>query len=154
MENIQYRNAGRSAPGARPLAMVYGADQHLRQIWEPAEAIRNGTLYPELYKPMHEKNMQIDCPDPSAGQALSFSAWELRLYLDTHPEDTQALELYKRYCAAMERPSYACAFTPDGWNADADSGTDDRDHWRWIDNPWPWEFNAHEQTEGNSNVCI
>ncbi len=151
MDNTRFYDERRTAPQACSLAMVYCADQRLKQIWEPAQAIRNGTLYPELYKPMNEKNMQIDCPEPSAKQAMSFSAWELRLYLDTHPDDMQALELYKRYCAAMECPSYACTFTPEGWNADCE---DNRSGWSWINNPWPWELKDNEQTEVIGNVCL
>lgn len=152
MDNIQYRPPCPPAPESRALAMVYGVNQRLKQIWEPAQAIRSGTLYPELYKPMAEKSMPIDCPNASARQAISFSAWELRLYLDTHPDDAQALELYRRYCGPMDRPGYACAFTPDGQDADVGSGCGER--WRWLDNPWPWELRACEQTEGECDVCV
>ena len=33
---------------------------------------------------------------------LPFMAWELRLYLDTHPEDEKALAVYKQICAKLD----------------------------------------------------
>ncbi len=46
--------------------------------------------------------------------ALPFAAWDLRLYLDTHPEDECALREYRRLCAmAGGHCNYAC-HTPDG----------------------------------------
>ncbi len=41
--------------------------------------------------------------------ALPFAAWELRLYLDTHPEDEAALREYRRLCAMSGgHCNYAC----------------------------------------------
>ena len=41
--------------------------------------------------------------------ALPFAAWELRLYLDTHPDDECALKEYRRLCAASGgNCNYAC----------------------------------------------
>ena len=154
MDNLQIRESCPEAQGTRSLAMVYGVDQRLRQIWESAQAIRNGTLYPELYKPMTETTMPIDGARPSRRQAVSFSAWELRLYLDTHPNDQQALRLYKRYCGALETPGYACAFTPQGQSAGETGSAACRETWRWLDDPWPWELAANEQTEDDCNVCV
>lgn len=155
MENLPYRPPCPTAQDSRALAMVYGVDQRLKQIWEPTQAIRSGTLYPELYKPMAGQETPIDCPNASARQMINFSAWELRLYLDTHPRDAKAIELYKRYCAALERPGYACAFTPEGQT----EGEEDEDcerarRWRWVDDPWPWEREVCEQTEDDCNVCV
>ena len=42
--------------------------------------------------------------------ALPFAAWDLRLYLDTHPCDERAFAAYKQLCAAAgEKCSYACS---------------------------------------------
>ena len=67
--------------------------------------------------------------DGCVNLARSFAAWEVRLYLDTHPEDASALALYRRLCA-QECGGYACV--PHG-----------RDRWSWIDDPWPWEREAN-----------
>lgn len=44
--------------------------------------------------------------------ALPFAAWELRLYLNTHPEDECALREYRRICnMAGGKCNYACHTT-------------------------------------------
>ena len=67
--------------------------------------------------------------DACVNLARSFAAWEVRLYLDTHPEDASALALYRRLCA-QECGGYACV-------------PHERDRWSWIDDPWPWELEAN-----------
>ena len=50
--------------------------------------------------------------------AIPFAAWELRLYLDTHPDDERALAAYRQLCASQgDNCSYACH------TADARGGT-------------------------------
>ncbi len=97
--------------------------------------------------------------------ALPFAAWELRLYLNTHPDDERALAAYKQLCAAQGGCTYAC-HTPDGHSGGnrvvdhagatgncracngatltvASSQTCKGGRWRWIDGPWPWELEAN-----------
>ncbi|MFZ5632853.1 MAG: spore coat protein CotJB [Bacillota bacterium] len=69
---------------------------------------------------------------------LEFTAIELNLFLDTHPDDQEALrdlrmvnERLQSLTAEYERlrgPLFP--FSAEGA----------RDHWRWIDEPWPWEI--------------
>lgn len=94
--------------------------------------------------------------------ALPFAAWELRLYLDTHPNDERALSAYRQLCAASgDKCNYACN-TADakgnnggggcgcegGMNAsvrgvaNGGCGGDGR-VWHWVDDPWPWELEAN-----------
>lgn len=68
---------------------------------------------------------------------LPFMAWELRLYLDTHPDDEKALAAYRQICASLESCSGACR-TPAG---DITDGGAKR--WTWIDDPWPWQAEAN-----------
>lgn len=82
--------------------------------------------------------------------ALPFAAWELRLFLDTHPDDEEALAAYRKFCAAIGGCSYPCV-TPQGMNA---AGTDRASscpcggRWNWIDDPWPWDPAAnHVESE-------
>lgn len=67
-----------------------------------------------------------------------FAVHEAVLYLDTHPDDQNALEYYRRkqqqLMQASENyqktvgPIRACA-------VDTESGS-----WRWVETPWPWEI--------------
>ncbi len=66
--------------------------------------------------------------------AVQFAAWELHIYLDTHPCDEKALEMHKKYTErAMElREEYEECFGP--LTSDSGSGLE------WVKNPWPWEY--------------
>ena len=83
---------------------------------------------------------------------LPFAAWELRLYLDTHPEDEKALAAYRQICLTRGC-DYAC-HTPEGENGSSchltarqkqnTCGCGGIERWSWIDGPWPWEPDANE----------
>jgi spore coat protein JB len=66
--------------------------------------------------------------------AVSFAAWELHLYLDTHPCDEKALEMHKKYSErAMElKKEYEECFGP--LTHKSGSG------YVWVKEPWPWEY--------------
>lgn len=70
--------------------------------------------------------------------ATKFAAHELNLYLDTHPCDTEAMELLHEYVHSLEAltAEYEQCFGP----LKALSHMDDRTHWQWINSPWPWEI--------------
>lgn len=140
MENIYDR-----PPHGRALAMVYGVRQRLERVYDARQALRAGTLFPELNKPMNEASMPIDGPNATIKQMQEFSAWELRLYLNTHPDDQRALDLFKRLCDSIEGAGYPCAFVQTG-ACGAGYG--------WINDPWPWEFDNCGQTEGTGHVCV
>lgn len=72
-------------------------------------------------------------------QELEFIGVELTLYLDTHPDDANALTDYNR--AAMElvplRRQYEQLYGPlTSYASEPITGN----KWRWIDDPWPWEM--------------
>ena len=63
-----------------------------------------------------------------------FFAQDLKLYLDTHPDDTRAVEMFRE----AVRQSKACkaAFEDSFWPLVADSaGTNG--NWDWFDGVWP-----------------
>ena len=66
--------------------------------------------------------------------AVNFAAWELHLYLDTHPCDEKALEMHRKYTErAMElKDEYEECFGP--LTHHSASGL------AWIKDPWPWEY--------------
>ena len=115
----------------RTPAMVYEAEHDLSQLHEMEEAIRKGTLFPQLYMPMKGECADACGAQLCDGQAEAFAAWELRLYLNTHPCDQQALKLFRQLARKTRQPNYATSFAQD-----CDEG------WRWTDAPWPWEFNC------------
>ena len=65
-----------------------------------------------------------------------FAAYDLQLYLDTHPNDQKALTMYSEMVrrAADAKRAYEAAYGP----ITPDAATD-RKEWSWIKSPWPWE---------------
>ena len=71
-----------------------------------------------------------------------FSAWDLRLYLDTHPTDTQAMAIFAQMCAEMNGDCYACrGIAPCSY----EDGI-----WHYLDGPWPWEVEGNCRMDGNA----
>lgn len=67
--------------------------------------------------------------------AVQFSILDLRLYLDTHPEDLGAVKLYsvleEKYCTLKEE--YENKYGP-LYNNSGAPGV------QWLKNPWPWDY--------------
>ena len=115
---------------SRKAGMVYHVEHVLEKMFSTEQALTAGTLFMELYKPMN----CAGAPDPACitpEQQLAFVLWELRLYLNTHPCNQQALALYRRLSRQAECETYATAFVADDGCANT---------WGWIENPWPWEY--------------
>ena len=100
--------------------------------------------------------------------AIPVAAWELRLYLNSHPDDHCALRMYHELLDRGGCNNYASVYadcsrcgdeTEDALdrfdeaaasnssNLDAYCGCDANDadesscaiRWTWVDGPWPWE---------------
>lgn len=69
-------------------------------------------------------------------QVQCFVLDDVRLYLDTHPDDRRALEYYQKYRKLKEQTEaeYVKNFGPIN-SLQVDSDT----RWTWVDTPWPWE---------------
>ena len=69
---------------------------------------------------------------------VSFAVDEVKLYLDTHPCDTEAMEYFRdmsaRRNSAMKE--YAAAYGPLTIDTAADSCAE---RWNWVNEPWPWQ---------------
>ena len=69
-------------------------------------------------------------------QAYNFAAYDLLLYLDTHPRDAQAISAGSEYArrAAALRAEYEKRFgSLTGCFDESDS------NWKWVCDPWPWD---------------
>ena len=76
------------------------------------------------------------CPEPAGLDAISFAMDEIRLFLDTHPTDRQALTAYaalrQRRSALVDQ--LAREGRPVNFYCAGASGS-----WDWMDGAWPWE---------------
>ena len=84
-------------------------------------------MYPE-----HQFEMLIKI------QAVSFSAIDLNLYLDTHPCDQEALGHYNALCEQLAclKAAYEQIYGPLMSFGEAPSPYP----WRWVQEPWPWQI--------------
>ncbi|MBQ6419706.1 MAG: spore coat protein CotJB [Clostridia bacterium] len=82
---------------------------------------------------MNRRNKQLQ-----ALSAVQFALWELHLYLDTHPDDLQALSLHEKYEVkfAKLRAAYEEDYGP--LTPVAGEGIS------WLKDPWPWDKDGGE----------
>ncbi len=126
-------------PDCAPLAYPYVPFQRTgSQKYEPKFALVRGTLFPGLDLPfmgMVNTGEKSNTPLHEL-QALGFAVQELGLYLDTHPDDKEALELFIAYSDLYDNGAkeYQRRYGPFE-QADAGRGG----MYDWIDNPWPWD---------------
>ncbi len=147
MDMMKDRGAG-CPQGAAPLpacgrlaaAYVPMQPQSCRR-YSPEDALVKGTLFPGLDLPW--MNISNSAPAQWSGtplgelMSLCFVVQELGLYLDTHPEDREALRFYTEYAALLKQgeETFTARYGPlrqvqvtleDGYN--------------WINDPWPWDY--------------
>ena len=146
MDNKTMAETGREGrlPAQAPLANPYVPFQlENPPKYEAQKGLVRGTLFPGLDLPfMGMVNLhELPVTPLSQLQALSFAVQELALYLDTHREDREALELYQQYqqryadCMAQNK----VVLSPMNHQMPTNG-----DSYEWLDDPWPWEFSANK----------
>lgn len=110
---------------------------------DPKEGWMRGNLFANLYDQYKNyKPMELD-PKGERETLLyqvmqyKFALIELNLYLDTHPMDTEALNLYNKYLEIEKQmcKKYESMYAP----LSLDSEDLENNNWKWIKSPWPWE---------------
>ena len=141
MKNMKQDRQGTEGklPSMAPLANPYVPFQ---QENPPQYALRKalirGTLFSGLDLPFMGMVNKAEKPVTPLTelQSMSFALQELALYLDTHREDREALELYRTmqqmYAQCREQYESTCGplthMSPVG------------DEYKWLCDPWPWEY--------------
>ena len=105
------------------------------------DSLTKGTLFPGLDLPF--KN-EANRSNPYAGtplgevMALDFVVKELNLYLDTHPDDMEALSMMKSFIemANEAKERYIRLYGPI-----CVTDSEKFENFKWICDPWPWEYN-------------
>ncbi len=67
---------------------------------------------------------------------LDFFIIDIHLYLNTHPDDKEAIELYNNYVMQVKklREEYNMQY-----GMLLANNCTSKMPWQWIDNPWPWQ---------------
>lgn len=107
--------------------------------YEARMGLVRGTMYPGLDLPFMGIANQHEKPNTpmTEVQALGFALHELALYLDTHRDDKEALEMYRAY----QQVYHDCMMQFEQKEAAMAHGIpSNRDTYAWLDDPWPWEY--------------
>lgn len=131
-------------PAMAPLANPYVPYQlENPPKYDTRKGLIRGTLFPGLDLPfMGMVNREEQPVTPLTElQAMAFALQELALYLDTHSDDQDALEMYrtyqKLYHDAASAYSRECGPLNHGIPVTGD--------YQWLTDPWPWEYSANKK---------
>lgn len=132
-------------PAMAPLANPYVPFQlENPPKYEARKGLVRGTLFPGLDLPFMGmvNKKELNVTPKTELQALAFAIQELALYLNTHRDDREALELYQAYQEmyhnAMMEYTKMCGQLNHGMPTTGDV-------YRWLDDPWPWEYPANKE---------
>lgn len=127
-------------PAEAPLANPYVPFQKENPPkYEARKALVRGTLFPGLDLPLlgmvNEKEKAVT--PMTELQTLAFAVQELALYLDTHRDDREAFDLYRKYQQMYEHclSEYQKNRGPMNHTRTANGSG-----YEWLDDPWPWEY--------------
>lgn len=132
-------------PAMAPLANPYVPFQlENPPKYEMRTGLVRGTLFPGLDLPFMNMTNQKERPvTPTTElQALAFAVNELALYLDTHPNDAEALEMYQTYQQALHdgMMNFSKEYGPLNHTVPGKKGC-----YCWPNDPWPWEYAANKE---------
>lgn len=75
-------------------------------------------------------------------RSIDFAIWEVHIFLDTHPNDTEGLALFAKY--SKRRDILVAEYEQKYGPLDMRSVTNDT-RWKWVSDPWPWDYVKEEQ---------
>ena len=147
MEPNQQRKDGMEGrlPAMAPLANPYVPFQlENPPKYEARRGLVRGTLFPGLDLPFMGMVNHKELPVTSLSdlQALGFAVNELALYLDTHRDDLEALELYREYQQRYQKCKEQHAQKLGQMNHGMISSSKT---YEWLDDPWPWEYARNKE---------
>ena len=100
-------------------------------------------MYPGLDLPFMGMANKHQLPDNAKTQlqTLAFAIQELALYLDTHRNDRQALQLYRNY----QKMYHNCMMKYNENVGPTNHHIPSQGDYNWLDDPWPWEYCANKE---------
>jgi len=140
MQKMKREGSQGRLPAMAPLANPYVPFQEENPPkYEARKGLVRGTMFPGLDLPFMGMVNQAELPvtPMSELQALCFAIQELALYLDTHRDDREALEIYRSYQKMYEKcvEEYKKHRGPLTHKQVSES-----EKYDWLDDPWPWEY--------------
>ena len=131
-------------PAMAPLANPYVPFQlENPPKYEARKGMIRGTLFPGLDLPFMGmvNNKEKPVTPKTELQAMAFAIQELALYLDTHRDDKEALELYRTYQKLYHEAvgAYTKKCGPMNHHCPGEGP------YQWLCDPWPWEYCANKE---------
>ena len=131
-------------PAMAPLANPYVPFQlENPPKYEARRGFVRGTLFPGLDLPFMGmvNNKEKNVTPLTELQTLGFALQELALYLDTHRDDKEALEIYRSFQKMYHdgMMEYSKEHGP------LNHGTPVQGEYSWLDDPWPWEYSHNKE---------
>ena len=131
-------------PASAPLANPYVPfQQENPPVYEARKGLVRGTLFPGLDLPFMGmvNNMEKPVTPLTELQVLGFAIQDLVLYMDTHRDDKDALELLRSYqkIYAEGKRKYEKECGP------LTSKTHMEGAYSWLNDPWPWEYAVNRE---------
>lgn len=126
-------------PASAPLANPYVPFQREDPPrYEARKGMVRGTMYPGLDLPFMGmvNSKELPVTPLSELQVLGFALQDLALYLDTHRNDKEALEVYRAYQNIYHKGMME-------YNEQSPlthALPTDAKQYAWLDDPWPWEY--------------
>ena len=137
---------GGTLPGCcAPLAFPYiPMQENNPPRFSRSEALQTGTLFPGLdlpFKAAIQAKTQLSNTALVELMALDFAIKELNLYLDTHANDKEVLELYWSYLKLTKegREKYEKMYGPL-----MSTDLTPEDGYAWLKDPWPWDVGGND----------
>ena len=134
-------------PACAPLANPYVPFQNQNpERYTAGRALMKGTLFPGLDLPYRgagsvEPRGTNDMQRLQDLQAANFAITELGLYLDTHADDEEAVQLFNQY---VEQYEMLRQQAEDSGIALTQTESAAGGSYTWLDDPWPWDAETEE----------
>lgn len=131
--------------GCAPLAFPYIPMQDSNPVrYSRMEALETGTLFPGLnlpFKAAIQAKTKMANTALAELMALDFAIDELGLYLTTHAQDQEVLQLYWSYVKLGKegREKYQKMYGPL-----LQTDLTPEDGYAWLKDPWPWDNGGND----------
>ncbi len=115
--------------------------KNTKEIYDPKEGLTKGNMFPDLYSQYKNYEPEVFIPKNEREALLDkiymlcFAINDLNLYLDMHPNDEPAYNLFKKYCLMYEK----CTHEYENKYQVLELNHDTLGTYTWTSNPWPWE---------------
>lgn len=141
--NMKYNSSQQVNLNYIPTSQPKMKKMNQMQVLEPYQGFIRGNSFEKLYDPYKRYTPSELKPNNEKETLLfqvlqyNFALTDLNLYLDTHPNDSEAISLYNQYLAIKKQmlDKYESMYDSLTLNSDY-LGTNT---WKWKNNPWPWE---------------